>query len=271
MFNINVTASVTDDAPPLQTMNVWSWVWAHGWTHFAFFQFGGENFFFKINVAFPNVNIDHLSLDPNQRSNEVCTQKGLRDAEQSGPRPEGARDDHGARRHGELAMSAAGYVTGDRDVVGLVGQDQPCERIAFHQPAQCPIFSSAAADDPVRAEVKNVAHARDGDCASHRRERPRFDRVIDLAEDDVVDLVECEAGGLDRRVGHDQLLELDLELLEVPLALLPEAVDGEAQYALLSVAQVLDPQARDAAETELPSRLDPNDSGSARIAAATIA
>lgn len=76
MFNVNVTAESEDGAPPLQTLNVWSWMWAHGWTHFAFFQFGGENFFFKINVDTPNVNIDHLSLDPNSRSNEVCTQKG---------------------------------------------------------------------------------------------------------------------------------------------------------------------------------------------------
>jgi hypothetical protein len=76
MFNVNVTALAQGDQPPLQTMNVWSWQWARGWQNFAFFQLGGENFFFKINVAKPNVNIDHLSLDPNSRSNEVCTQKG---------------------------------------------------------------------------------------------------------------------------------------------------------------------------------------------------
>jgi hypothetical protein len=76
MFNVNVTANAADGVPPLQTLNVWSWTWAMGWKHFAFFQFGGENFFFKINVKSPNVNIDHLTLDPNQRSNEVCTQKG---------------------------------------------------------------------------------------------------------------------------------------------------------------------------------------------------
>jgi hypothetical protein len=76
MFDVNVTAVAQGDQPPLQTMNVWSWQWAHGWQNFAFFQLGGENFFFKINVEKPNVNIDHLSLDPNSRSNEVCTQKG---------------------------------------------------------------------------------------------------------------------------------------------------------------------------------------------------
>ena len=39
---------------------VWAHQWAKGWTRFAFFQFGGENFFFKTNVAKLNVNIDHV-------------------------------------------------------------------------------------------------------------------------------------------------------------------------------------------------------------------
>jgi len=39
---------------------VWWHQWARGWTRFAFFQFGGENFFFKTNVAKLNVNIDHV-------------------------------------------------------------------------------------------------------------------------------------------------------------------------------------------------------------------
>jgi hypothetical protein len=34
---------------------------------------GGENFFFKINRPYPNINIDHLDTDPAQRSNEVGT------------------------------------------------------------------------------------------------------------------------------------------------------------------------------------------------------
>ena len=74
LFNVNVTATGDGETPPLQSLNVWSWQWAHDWTHFAFFQLGGENFFFKINIGpSPNVNIDHLCLDPNLRSNEVCT------------------------------------------------------------------------------------------------------------------------------------------------------------------------------------------------------
>jgi hypothetical protein len=74
----------------------------------------------------------------------------------------------------------------------------------------------------------------------------------------VVDLVKREAGDLDRRVGEDQLLELDLKLVQVPLALLAKAIDGEAENALLGLAKMLDPNARVAAEAELPSRLDPN-------------
>src|SRR6185437_4057031 len=61
-----------------------------------------------------------------------------------------------------------------------------------------------------------------------------------------------------RRVGKDQFLELDLKLIQVPLALLPKAIGGEAQNALFCLVQMLDPDARDAAEAKLPSRLDPN-------------
>ena len=60
----------------------------------------------------------------------------------------------------------------------------------------------AAADDPVPPEFKYIANANDGDRAILRRERPLFDRAVNLAEDNVVDLVECEAGGLDGRVGQ---------------------------------------------------------------------
>src|SRR5208283_4033013 len=77
-------------------------------------------------------------------------------------------------------------------------------RIAFRQPAQRLGFGRAAADDPVPPEFKYIANAGDGDRAILRRERPLFDRAVNLAEDNVVDLVECEAGGLDGRVGQGQ-------------------------------------------------------------------
>ena len=103
-------------------------------------------------------------------------------------------------------MPAAGHMAGDRDVVGLVGQDETRGRIAFRQPAQRLGFGRAAADDPVPPVFKYIANAGDGDLAILRRERPLFDRAVNLAEDNVVDLVECEAGastGALARASHE--------------------------------------------------------------------
>ncbi len=79
LFGISATSASVADTPPLICNNVWSWTWAKGWGNFAFFQLGGENFFFKINRPYPNINIDHLSIDPASRSNEVGTHLQLAD------------------------------------------------------------------------------------------------------------------------------------------------------------------------------------------------
>ncbi len=79
LFGISATAVSAAGMPPLLCSNVWSWTWAKGWGNFAFFQLGGENFFFKINRPYPNINIDHLSIDPASRSNEVGTHLELTD------------------------------------------------------------------------------------------------------------------------------------------------------------------------------------------------
>jgi hypothetical protein len=72
LFSV-VATTASAASTPLEVDNVWDWKWAKGWTRFAFFQLGGENYFLKTNLAKLNVNIDHLSLDPNIRSNEVLT------------------------------------------------------------------------------------------------------------------------------------------------------------------------------------------------------
>lgn len=75
LFSLAIVGTSADPAP-IEVDNVWAWTWAKGWTRFAFFTLGGENFFLKTNIANPakpNVNIDHLSLDPNTRSSEVLT------------------------------------------------------------------------------------------------------------------------------------------------------------------------------------------------------
>ena len=109
----------------------------------------------------------------------------------------------------------------------------------------------------MRPERKNIARAGDGDSIRLGRERTLLNGVVRFAEDDLVDLVQGEAGDLDRSVGQDQLLELNLQLVKVPLALLPKPIDGEAQDALLLLAQIFDPDTRRTAKAEKPRRLDP--------------
>ena len=87
--------------------------------------------------------------------------------------------------------------------MGLVGQDETRGRIAFRSRRNVSV-SVGCRRDPVPPAFKYIANAGDGDRAILRRERPLFDRAVNLAEDNVVDLVECEAGGLDGRVGQGQ-------------------------------------------------------------------
>jgi len=70
-FSLVATSSSGGGVPPLLAQNVWYHQWAKGWTRFAFFQLGGANFFFKINTAKLNVNIDHMQDDPAMGSVEV--------------------------------------------------------------------------------------------------------------------------------------------------------------------------------------------------------
>jgi hypothetical protein len=74
MYTLVMTSTSPDDTPPLRVDPVWSHQWAKGWTRFAFFQLGGENFFFKTNTWKPNVNIDHVSDDPSAGTVEVGTE-----------------------------------------------------------------------------------------------------------------------------------------------------------------------------------------------------
>ena len=60
MYTVGVTGTSPTDVPPLLFTPAWAHVWAKGWTRFAFFQLGGENFFLKTNTWKLNVNIDHV-------------------------------------------------------------------------------------------------------------------------------------------------------------------------------------------------------------------
>ena len=63
IYDLKVRTTSPPGVPPLWMSPVWSHYWAQGWTRFAFFKFGGENFFLKTNVVRPNVNIDHILDD----------------------------------------------------------------------------------------------------------------------------------------------------------------------------------------------------------------
>jgi hypothetical protein len=66
-YSLQVTATnppSVPGSPALVAMPVWDHQWAPNWTRFAFFQLGGEVFFFKINDGKLNVNIDHLQDNP---------------------------------------------------------------------------------------------------------------------------------------------------------------------------------------------------------------
>lgn len=70
-FSVTVAPASVGGVPPLLALNIWYHQWAKGWTHFAFFQLGGANFFFKINTAKLNVNIDHIQDNPSLGTVEV--------------------------------------------------------------------------------------------------------------------------------------------------------------------------------------------------------
>jgi hypothetical protein len=82
MYTLAVTAASPADVPPLLLTAVWSHQWAKGWTRFAFFQLGGENFFLKTNTWKPNVNIDHVMDGLTTGTAEVGTNLVLDNAQQ---------------------------------------------------------------------------------------------------------------------------------------------------------------------------------------------
>jgi hypothetical protein len=78
-WTLDVTATSEPGRPPLAATPVWVHQWAKGWTRFAFFNWGQENFFLKTNTWKPNVNIDHLQNTLSQGSNEVGSYLHLKD------------------------------------------------------------------------------------------------------------------------------------------------------------------------------------------------
>jgi hypothetical protein len=81
IWTLSVTATSSSKQPPLAANVAWAHQWAKGWTRFAFFTYGGENFFLKTNTWKPNVNIDHISSALATGTNEVGSYLDLKDAQ----------------------------------------------------------------------------------------------------------------------------------------------------------------------------------------------
>jgi hypothetical protein len=83
IYSLTTITSAPGGTPALLAQNAWYHTWAKGWTRFAFFRLGGSNFFFKINLAKLNVNIDHIQDNPAAGTVEVGSylQSQLPDAE----------------------------------------------------------------------------------------------------------------------------------------------------------------------------------------------
>ncbi|MCP4154118.1 MAG: hypothetical protein GY757_40705 [bacterium] len=78
-WTVSATAHSAGEKPPLVVNSAWAHQWAKGWTRFAFFIWGNENYFLKTNTWKPNVNIDHISDVLSSGTNEVGSHLKLKD------------------------------------------------------------------------------------------------------------------------------------------------------------------------------------------------
>lgn len=82
MYALGMMATSPKTTIPIQMTPQWSHIWAPGWTRFAFFTFGGGNYFLKTNIIKPNVNIDHVLDTLSDGTVEVGTYLNLSNAQQ---------------------------------------------------------------------------------------------------------------------------------------------------------------------------------------------
>jgi hypothetical protein len=79
VYRLAARVSSPPSAAPIAMHTVRDQLWTPGWTRFAFFTLGGEVFFLKTNVKYPNVNIDHVLDSAEQGTSEVATNLSLED------------------------------------------------------------------------------------------------------------------------------------------------------------------------------------------------
>jgi hypothetical protein len=107
-------------------------------------------------------------------------------------------------------------------------------------------------------ELEHVADLRNRNRIGVRLKRPHLGRLECVPDDNVVDFTDREAGNLDRRIFQDELLELDLELIEIPASRLAKAIDCEAKQTLLLGGMMIHANAGKAAEAQQLGGLQPD-------------
>jgi hypothetical protein len=85
-------------------------------------------------------------------------------------------------------MHASGDIASNRDVIGLVGQNEPGRRIAVHQFGDNRWIGGVSANNAMLAEAKYIATTGDGDRAAVGSKRSPFDPFRFITKKDLIDL-----------------------------------------------------------------------------------
>jgi hypothetical protein len=97
-------------------------------------------------------------------------------------------------------MMAFGHVACDRNVVGLIRENEPGNFPLAHDTAQRFRISRVTACEPMCSQLKDIADLRDRPCQQIRFEGALL-KPVSVAQNNLVDLIEGEARDLNRSVG----------------------------------------------------------------------
>ena len=139
---------------------------------------------------------------------------------------------HLARRHGEFAVAATSHMPANRDVVRLVGEDEAGRGVALRRAGANRRLRGAAADQPVRRQAE--IHRRCGRQPSRSAlgaNGPCSTTAVSTSPRMMWSISSRVKPETSIGASAGSIVEFDLQLVEVPLAVLGEPVDGEASGA----------------------------------------
>ncbi len=163
---------------------------------------------------------------------------------------------HLAGGHQKLAVRSARHVAGNRNIVGFVGQDQPRLVIVRHKDFENGRIGRIAANDSVSTHGKDIAKLHDGLRIGLWRQRTRFRGCGLLAYDDLINFGHGEACDLDRGVLQDEFLQFEFKLVDIPAALLAQAIQGHPHQSAFRGGKMIGADAGYVGEAQKLGRLD---------------